>query len=352
MSFSALIIADSISPNGHRLTTFQVTYPRIVHAEMMTHRMFSRNSASTRAIALIAQLRNLLANPFIPEKFGINMSGMQATSNLEGFKHDEAVQVWLAGRDRALTTFLELILGKKVMAKLFQYSPMFEYVSGDRISEKLDEIIALIPDTKVPFDPTATSVLNVHKQLAGRGLEAYMWHTIVLTATEFHNFYALRDHKDAQGEIATIARLMREAYEASKPTRLEYGEWHLPYVDAGEFADTSDAIKASVARTAAVSYNRQGVKDAEAQLKLYERLLAGGHMSPFEHQATPISDDEWRLRKRMKEELVQQRGSYALDALQVEQIEQSLEFSGNFRGWISHRKMIRGEDNFATLQSD
>lgn len=351
MSFQATVIADSISPDGYRLTTFESTYPRIIHAEMMTHRMFARNSASTRAIPLSTQLQNLLNNPFIPEKFGVNQPGMQAFQHLVGLPHEQAVAGWLRGRDRAVTTVIELILGEGLAGEVLGYRPVREFADALTILMHFDELTQLFPKSTDDFDPATTQLLNVHKQLAGRGLEAYMWHTIVLTATEFGNFFALRDHPDAQGEIATIARLMKQVYVASEPQALGYGAWHLPYVAEGEFDTIEDAIKASVARTAATSYNRQRAKNPERELERYGMLLSGGHMSPFEHQGTPFTNHEWRLRKTLQREItdIVSLNNLHVDDLTVPQLTDQLEFSGNLRGWTPHRKQIRHEDNFGEL---
>lgn len=359
MAFNATVLAHSVSPDGFTICTFEATYPRIVHSEMMTHRVFSRNSASTRAIPLATQLKNLLENPFIPEKFGINQPGMQAYSHLSGKKHKQAVEIWLNGRDRAVTTVLELILGKKTVQGVLGYEANREYVHGELLLEKFDELMALVPKSTDTVDLSETTLLNVHKQLAGRGLEAYMWHTIVLTGTEFENFYALRDHPEAQGEIATIARLMREAQKASTPKLLNYGQWHLPYVDADEFIDPFDGIRASAARCAATSYNRQRAKNPEREFERYDLLVKGGHMSPLEHQATSFSRRELVSRRaamdaarRRIEDLY--RGGTTLDYERSSALQATgqLLFSGNLRGFTQHRKQITHEDNFGALRTD
>lgn len=364
MAFQAVVLADSISPEGHRITTFEATYPRIVHAEMMTHRMFSRNSASTRAIPLAIQLKNLLENPFIPEKFGINQSGMQAYRDLEGLKHEEAVELWLRGRDRAITTVLELILGNQVAEEVLQYESNREFVSAETLLKDFDKLMELLPKSTDSVEKQqlmeSKGVLNVHKQLAGRGLEAYMWHTIVLTGTEFDNFYALRDHPEAQGEIATIARLMKQAYNESTPKRLEEGEWHLPYVEEGEFDNPFDGVRASAARCASVSYNRQHVRNAEKEFERYETLLRGGHMSPLEHQATPFTASEYGRREgvmKVIEKYLDVQSNHVGPELTdgemngILQAAGQLMFSGNLRGWTQHRKQIAHEDNFGALRS-
>lgn len=352
MSFEVKVLADSINEQGNRLTTLEETYPRIVHAERMTHRMHGKNSASTRAIPLTNQITNLLTNPFIPEKFGVNQPGMQAETDLSGLKHDDAVRVWLSGRDRALTTTLELILGREVAADVLDYDPYKEYVAGDVLLDKFDELKTILPKSTDTVDLADTSMLNVHKQLAGRGLEAYMWHTIVVTGTEWGNYLALRDHKEAQGEIARIARLGRQALAGSEPKLLHHGEWHLPFVDEDEFDEVFDAIRASAARTAAVSYNRQAAKNFQKEVERYDSLRGGGHMSPLEHQATPFSDEEVQTRQRMAKVALVSATELGLGSLQTQQLVDSTQFLGNLKGWRQHRKDIEGEDDFSKLRND
>jgi hypothetical protein len=352
MSFGARVLADSISPQGVRLLTLEMTYPRIIHAEQMTHRVFSRNSASTRAIPLKNQIINLLDNPFVPEKFGINQPGMQSFRNLEGKKHEEAREIWLQGRDRALTTVIELLLGIELAGVILGYesTAQREYVHGDIIREKLPEILAHIPDSSSEIDLAETSLLNVHKQLAGRGLETYIWHTAVFTGTEWGNYRGLRDHPDAQGEIATIARLAKEAINTSVPRALKHGEWHLPYVEDGEFDDPADGVKASAARCAAVSYNRQASKRGfEVEAKRYDDLVSGGHMSPLEHQATPFSDQEIELREAGASTLRSEGERLGFSDEHIAQLVDSLQFNGNLRGWLQHRKTIRHENDFSQI---
>lgn len=351
MAFSAEIKADSISPDGCRLTTLEATYPRIVHSEMMTHRAFSRNSASTRAIPIATQLYNLLTNPFIPEKFGINQPGMQAYNHLSGFKHDQAVEMWLRGRDRAVTTVLELILGPDLAESVLEYESNREYVNGEILLESFDEIKKLLPKSGDEIDLSETNILNVHKQLAGRGLEAYMWHTIVLTGTEFENFYALRDHAEAQGEIATIARLMAQAHKKSEPLELGYGQWHLPYVDSGEFATAEEGIRSSGARAAAASYGRQNIKNPDKEFERYESLRSGGHMSPLEHQATPFGAGEWGLIRRLEDSMANDIPQDAVNGMVINEKVNGMKFSGNFKGWRQHRKYVPSEDNFGALRA-
>jgi thymidylate synthase ThyX len=154
---------------------------------------------------------------------------------------------------------------------------------------------------------------------------------VIVTATEWANFFALRDNDEAQPEIHTIAAMMHAAYiqNTLHARCLKYDEWHLPMVSWVErmgddtngvmgFDDASD-IEASVARCARVSYEtHEGKIDRKADLVLYRRLVSSGHMSPLEHAARPMTYVEERLNP----------------------------FCGNFRGWVQHRKEIPHEDVF------
>lgn len=240
MDGSAKVLADSISPRGKRLTTLEVTFPRYVLAEFNTHRTFSRNSASSRAIPVSKQLDRILNDPFVGDHWGSNQPGMQAGAELEGEAREQAIEVWRqAGR------------------------------AAVQAAEKLAE-------------------LGVHKQRTNRLLEPFMWHTVIVTATEWSNFYALRAHKDAQPEIRDAAYAMQGAMEASEPIELGYGEWHAPLILPDEDFSLEDKLKISVGRCARVSYlTHDGIREPAKDIELYERLVEGGHMSPLEHVARP-----------------------------------------------------------------
>lgn len=268
--YNAKILADSTTPGGVRLTTMEITLPRIVLAEFNTHRVFSRNSASSRAIPVKTMLDRVRNHPFIPERFGVAKSGMQATEWLEGPAAAAAVRAWLDGRDRAIETAETLL------------------------------------------------ALRLHKQLANRVLEPYLWHTVIVTATDWSNFFALRDHPDAQPEIQRPARLMREAMEASTPQPVGYGEWHRPLMpdleELRSIYQTDDLNRISVGRCTRVSYDKHHEGGSpEDDIVRCERLASSGHMSPFEHVATPMND---RL------------------------------IISNLRGWVPMRKYITNEADF------
>lgn len=303
MPFDAKVLADSQSPAGHRLTTLEATFPRFVLAEFNTHRVFSRNSASSRAIPIAKQLRRVLEDPYVPIEFGSNQPGMQAGAALSGGKRDAAEREWLRARDDAVRRVLGLVADPDAIS------------TDDDLLEVLGEVEEAIGSRARPEE-----WLNVHKQVANRLLEPFMWHTVIVTATEWDNFWNLRCHPDAQPEIRLVAEGMRAATMDSKPAELGWNDWHLPLIrlEDREQAAIEDLIKISAGRCARVSYlTHAGERDLEADIQLHDRLLESGHMSPLEHPARPLSAAELKAD----------------------------EWSGNFRGWRSYRKNISGEAN-------
>lgn len=265
---SARIICDSISLDGQRLITMVLRYPRFIHAEFMTHRMLSRNVASSRAIPVKKYLKQVWSNPAMPVWWGANQPGMQAKRELAGWRKWLAIKLWvLAGWTMC------------GFAKLFE-------------------------------------LIGLHKQVANRILEPWVWVETVCTATDYDNLFWLRDHPEAQPEFGVLAAKMVEALNNSTPVKLKFGEWHLPFVLPEELLANSliDCIKFSVARCARVSFlNHDGTNpNHEKDLKLWNQLISSGHVSPFEHQATPNADGRHLM-------------------------------SGNFRGWIQNRKNIFNE---------
>lgn len=304
MSFDVKILADSRSPAGYRLTTLEATFPRFILAEFNTHRVFSRNSASSRAIPIAKQIRRVLEQPYVPIEFGSNQPGMQAGPALAGEARAAAEREWLKARDAAVRHVLGLVTRPADVSAQTDLLEQLKRVedaikSGDRPQEWL----------------------NVHKQVANRLLEPFMWHTVIVTATDWENFWNLRCHADAQPEIKRIATMMRDAVGDSHPADLGSDDWHLPLVrdaDRSEVPEETDLIKISAGRCARVSYlTHSGTRDLEADIGLHDRLIESGHMSPMEHPARPLTHEE---------------------------LEKS-EWSGNFRGWLPYRKLIPGEGN-------
>lgn len=262
MTITATIVADSISPEGIRLATLQLRYPKFIHSEFMTHRVFSRNASSSRAIPVERMIEDVMRNPAIPSFWGKNQPGMQATGEINDpvtltmpdgggfgggpldFTRSEA---WLYARDEAIET-----------ARAFVKA-------------------------------------GYHKQIINRLIEPWAHINVVVTATEFANFFALRCHPAAQPEMRLLAEAMRDALTASTPKLLRPGEWHLPYmtdVDRERFLP-HECIPLSVARCARVSYLTHEGKEpnVEEDMNLYHRLIGAKplHASPAEHQATSDS---------------------------------------------------------------
>jgi thymidylate synthase ThyX len=304
MPFDAKVLADSRSPAGHRLTTLEATFPRFVLAEFNTHRVFSRNSASSRAIPIAKQLRRVLEDPYIPIEFGSNQPGMQAGVALSGERRDAAEREWLHARDDAVRRVLGLVAHPDAIS------------AENNLLEVLGEVEEAIRNRAQPAE-----WLNVHKQVANRLLEPFMWHTVIVTATEWENFWNLRCHPDAQPEIRLTAEAMRAAIEASEPAELDRDDWHLPLIrpeDREQATSIENLIKISAGRCARVSYlTHAGKRDLEADIQLHDRLLESGHMSPLEHPAKPLTASEL----------------------------ETSEWNGNFKGWCSYRKLIPSEAN-------
>jgi len=281
MSFSAKVILDSVNPhNGIRLITSELTYPRFIHAEFMTHRMFSRNAASSRAIPSKKMIGMVKNDPAMPVYWGKNRSGMSSNEELQGDRLIMARDHWLSARD-----------------------VMVGYAKDLTISMKL------------------------HKQIANRILEPWKYITVICTATQYSNFFALRDHKDAQPEIAHLARLWKMAQFNSIPRERD---WHIPYIQKDEQGLPLEIRqKVSVARCARVSYlTHDGVRSIDKDLVLYQRLLTGGgsgHWSPFEHVA--MATDEMETRRNFADGTKKSQPIWC----------------GNFQGWVQLRKMQRGE---------
>jgi thymidylate synthase ThyX len=279
----AKIITDSISPVKKRLTTFVLEYPRFIHSELMTHRLFSRNASSSRAIPIEKSIQRIKDNPAKPVEWGTAKKGMQAGPAVDDFTASACETLWLQARDNAI------------------------------------EIA------------TTLAGMSIHKQVVNRILEPFSHIGVVLTATEFDNFFSLRCHPDAQPEIRVLADKMRDLYYSNTPTRIGYNQWHLPFIrdderqspgnyesKLGSPKNESVLIKASVARCARVSYLTHEKKNPtlDEDVLLHDRLVSSKHMSPTEHVATPLADPS--------------------------------AWSGNFIGWCQYRKTLKGEhcDNY------
>jgi thymidylate synthase ThyX len=319
MPTTAKIIQDSLSPSGVRLVTMVLEYPRIIHSEFMTHRDFSRNASSSRAIPVGDNVKRVSNDPFIPSQFGKNKRGMQASEDLD---------------DKG-----------SAVAKMEWFLAMTNAVKSADILSKLD----------------------VHKQLANRLLEPFSHIQVVVTSSQWDNFFAQRLHPAAQPEIQELARVMKEAMDSSTPKELQYGQWHLPFVAEGEEHeaysvlrklykkeeipfDITDAqpymVRLSVARCARVSYglNERGWGDIEKDLALYDTLFEQGHWSPFEHQATPppFLNHFDKFDFVLKNYGFPDGEEYMAWENGITHIDRASDYwSANFKGWLQYRQIIQ-----------
>lgn len=241
------IIADSFYST--RITTLECTYPRFIHSEVLTHRDRARNAGSSRAIPSSVMLNEIEQDPVIPIYWGANQKGMQTGDQIDLTNRIKAEQIWLEARDACV-----------------------------KAARQLNE-------------------LNVHKSLVNRLTEPWMFITVVMTATEWTNFFNQRCHPDAEIHFQKIAGMMREAIEQSTPKDTI---WHLPYIEDDDYGNIDDLKLASVARCARVSYVQHGekAKSIEKDVKLANDLINGsgklGHRSPFENVCKGHSDPSYR----------------------------------------------------------
>ena len=289
----AKIIADSINWSGERLTTFELEYPRFIHAEIMTHRVFSRNAQSSRAVPVskTIEVNKRYVKPLV---WGKNKAGMSSTEGLTGVKKLLANVVWNTAAKAS-----------------FGFSAIL-------------------------------SKLGLHKQWSNRLTEWCSLIKVVITSTEWENFLWLRTDADAaQPEIVALARKIENEFKNSTPVLLKKGEWHLPYIklvdgkyytqDMSFQLSLHDAKMVSVSACAQASYRKLDLTP-ETAIRVNGRLLNDGkpHMSPFEHQGTPIDEEgdsfEWFSAKEL----------YGCT-----HIDKDLNpWSGNLKGWCQLRQII------------
>ena len=237
---SAKIIAYS-AYESKEIITFELEYPRYIHAELLTHRVFSRNAASSRAIPIAKLIEQVEENTVMPI-WTYNEAGMQGEIVANGRDKHKANAIWLQGAKHAMEC------------------------------------------------ASALSAAGIHKQNANRVLEPFQHIKTILTAAQLSNFFALRNHSDAQPEIRTLAREMLLEMKLATPTQLFMGDWHLPYVLSTDI-DTltpAECKRISSSCCAQVSYRRNDPSLQKADF-IYDKLVNGkpAHYSPFEHQCTP-----------------------------------------------------------------
>lgn len=305
-NINARIVQDSVNQYNNRITTFEIEYPRFILSELNTHRMLSKNSASSRAIPIQKMLEHIRSNPAQPTSWGRNRSGMQATEELDELARDGAMGVWRSACDQALS------------------------------------------------HANILSQVGVHKQIANRVTEPWMTMKTVVTATEYANFFWLRNHKDAQPEIAELAYHMKTCLDQSNPTLLYPGEWHLPYIathrdDAAWYSDNrGNPLTLEQARTvsasccAQVSYRKTDDTLEKAE-QIFDRLINSEpvHASPVEHQATPMKIANGRERDTEMGYCFQNPEIWEMG---ITHMDRDYNFwSANFKGWIQYRKTLQNE---------
>lgn len=313
--FARVIAASSSSVTGDEITTMHLRAPRIVWGEILTHRLFSRNARSSRAVPVKTLLEEVRLDPFVPwhwtgaQKGMVGVPGHDAPVNLfrEEMHPDEvahhnmtAAEAWLAARDSAAD-----------MAEAF-----------------LDA--------------------GYHKQVANRLLEPFSWIDGLITATEWENFYHLRDHGDAEPHLQDLARITEEAFLSVVPTELKPGEWHLPYISASDRAyataihrrhdDAMDFLcRISAARCARISYAPfDGDPSYGRELERYNLLVTAErvHASPLEHQAMPDTQSYSRTVTDFGDGVTEEVEGWTFD---------NADFHGNLSGFVQARKLVPGE---------
>lgn len=321
-TITAKMIAHSVSAEDQvGLPTMQLRYPKCIHGEAKTHRIvnisgveyeflqgtslmddknLSRNASSSRAIPVERLIEDVMTDPYIPIHWGKNQKGMQAyeeCTELVGIpvgmivEYFDREKAWLIARDKMV-----------------------------RVAE-------------------AFAKAGYHKQIVNRLLEPWAHINVLVTGTEWTNFFELRDHKDAMPEIQMLARAMQRCMAESEPRELKQGQWHTPYVDYRDGLSNREileAIKISVARCARVSYLTQDGKtpSLESDLQLFAKLYLAepAHLSPFEHQATPDQRKKGALGWRYEDW-------------------QYPHLHGNLRGWLQFRKTAERRQLTADIKS-
>jgi len=274
-TISARIETDSINSKGDRITTFVLRYPLAIHAELMTHRVFSRNAGSSRAVPVKRMIKNVLTDMYVPIHWGKNQPGMQANEEL---------------------SFPIKLISKGIWILAGWFACLFAYI---------------------------LHLLGGHKQNVNRIIAPWNHISVIVTSTDYDNWFLLRSHIDAEPHIRKLSDIMSDLYLKNVPDVLPEDEWHLPFITEYEKKNTVLTIeqlkKMSSARCARVSYETHDGKnpDYKIDIRLYDKLIVSkpSHYSPIEHQAK--ADPEYNFP----------------------------ELHGNFNGFIQFRKQIEAITN-------
>jgi thymidylate synthase ThyX len=301
-NISCTVIADSLCVE-RRMVTLELEYPRFIHAELMTHRMLSKNAASSRAIPIKKMHETITEKTAMPVHWGKNQPGMSAKEEVDDLVKQGAEGVWNAARDSMLS------------------------------------------------HSTVMSDMGLHKQIANRITEPFQMMKTVISGTEWANLIWLRHHADAQPEFYELADCIVKCLKQSESMLIVSGEWHTPYVHRfrdidgvlqyldsnGEKLSKEDAIKVSSSCCAQVSYRRND-DSLEKAKDIFARLIESEpiHASPIEHQATPMKIKNAGLYSQDMNPTIWEEGITHMDR-------DKNYWSGNLRGFIQHRKLIKCE---------
>jgi hypothetical protein len=314
MTVSAEIVASSISREGARIDTFVLEFPRIILSEFNTHRVFSRNTSSSRAIPVEFTNTLVIDNPAMPVMFGANQPGMQHSG-----EHNEPVFV--------PTRYANLVMNGIDPDEARKAATMPP-------EEAWAEFAAAAVNQSRQF-----SKAGYHKQVCNRLTEFVQHVRVIVTSTSYDNWFALRHHEDADPTIHALANCMLAAYKDATPRKLLPGEWHTPFYSDGYWSEVDnwvdsngytleEALTISASVCAQSSY-RKADGTLEKARDIYGKLILSApvHASPVEHQATPIDyevigdDVDWP------------EGITHMDRT-------GCYWSGNFKDWIQHRQLI------------
>jgi hypothetical protein len=350
--YKAEMVADSINPQGRRISTLLVTMPRFILAEFNTHRMLSRNSASSRAIPFGKLVQSVKENPFIPLRWMKEHTGMQGTQYFgekETFISTNPFDKNAPGEEGIRQTPEGRWVGPSGALDIIPHLREKWLWLRDMAVQEAE----MLNNAGVLYHPNGdTSKLTgdgrgLTKQMCNRLLEPFMWHTVLVTATEWENFFALRAHPAAEIHMQHVANLMLETMNASTPVNMPPGGWHIPFNDKINdilipWVQDMDPkhpnplaldmislrLKISTMMCARTSYIVPGGDLSEWTIEKYvekhDAMVLSGHWSPFEHPAKCMSESDESRHICGKGK---QHG-----------------WCGNFRGWIQYRKTFENEN--------
>ena len=235
------VLLDSVNPYTNvRLTTLHCVYPQFIHQQVLTHRMFSRNSSSLRAISF----------------------------------------------DRADSEF-DTVYPTWTLEKKGMQGPLVE----DFKTKLMADCIVDEMDNFVSSRCARLEELGIHHQDINNYLRPFQNIHTVITATDFENFFQQRLHESTKPDMQRLAQLIYDALEESKP---EETIWHTPLIsDLLESTYTNKQLELiSAARLARISYFKWQ-DDPQKDLELAKKLIENNHPSPFEHIAFAQQDNEY-----------------------------------------------------------